>query len=117
MHVSDPLLVLSPHPDHGRLRLFAGVEDADRAIAVAGAKDVAGDLIGGEGCDTRPGTGGDVLVNSSVNVIALEVDGYICANFSGCIPHSNDFDVSCYEKFALALLPVQDEACILRARD
>ena len=46
MHVGDPLLVLSPTSNHGLCRLLAGIEDADGAVAIAGAEDVASDLVG-----------------------------------------------------------------------
>ena len=47
MHVGDPLLVLAPGLDHGGAGLEALVEDADDAVAEAGDKDVARDLVGG----------------------------------------------------------------------
>ena len=63
LHVDacDPLLVATPVLDHRHGWSFAGVEDADGAIAVTGAEDVAGDLIGGQGCNAGTGAGGDVL--------------------------------------------------------
>ena len=61
MDAGDPLLVSAPVFDHGHGGSFAGVEDADGAVAVAGAEDVAGDLVGGQGCDAGTRSGGDVL--------------------------------------------------------
>ncbi len=50
LHVDtrDPLLVAAPVLHHRQRWLLARVEDADRAVAVAGAEDVAGYLVGGE---------------------------------------------------------------------
>ena len=67
VHVGDPLLVLSPTSNHGQGRLLAGIEDADDAVAVASAKDVASDLVGGQGGYTGAGAGRDVLLLSSVS--------------------------------------------------
>jgi len=61
MDTRDPLLVAAPMLDHGHGGFFASVEDADGAVAVAGAEDVAGYLVGGEGGDAGAGAGGDVL--------------------------------------------------------
>jgi len=62
MHPRDPLLVAAPMLDHGHGGFFASVEDADGAVGVAGAEDVAGYLVGGEGGDAGAGAGGDVLL-------------------------------------------------------
>ena len=47
LHVDarDPLLVAAPVLHHRHGRLLARVEDADGAVAVAGAEDVAGYLV------------------------------------------------------------------------
>ncbi len=63
MHVCNPLLVLSPHLDHSGLGLFARIEDSDGTIAIAGAKDIAGDLIRGQRCDTGAGASRDILID------------------------------------------------------
>lgn len=47
MHISDPLLVLAPAPCHCHGGFQALVEDADGAVAVAGAEDVASYGVGG----------------------------------------------------------------------
>ena len=47
MHISDPLLVLTPTFDHRQLGLFASIKDADSAVAIACAEDVAGYLVRG----------------------------------------------------------------------
>lgn len=49
LHVDagDPLLVPAPVLHHCHRGFLAHVEDADRAVAVAGAENVAGDLVGG----------------------------------------------------------------------
>ena len=62
MQTRDPLPVAAPVPHHRHGGLLARVEDADGAVAVAGAEDVAGHLVGGEGGDAGAGAGGDVLV-------------------------------------------------------
>ncbi len=51
MHVRDPLFMLTPDFDHCQCGLQTLIKDSDRAVAVAADEDVAGDLIGGEGCD------------------------------------------------------------------
>lgn len=47
LHVDagDPLLVATPMLHHRHRRFLTSVEDADRAVAVAGAEDVAGYLV------------------------------------------------------------------------
>jgi hypothetical protein len=51
MDVCDPLLVVAPAFDHGDAGFEALVDEADGAVAEAGSEDVAGDLVGGQGCD------------------------------------------------------------------
>jgi len=118
MDVGDPLLVTPPMLHHCHRRLFARVEDANCAVAVAGAEDVAGDLVGGEGCYAGAGAGGDVLW---VVQQGLEEGGwrrfYVGADFGGCIPYSDDFDISSYQQLTLALLPVQYKPCVFVAGD
>ena len=101
VHVGDPLLVLAPAADHGKGGLLAGVEDANGAVAVAGAEDVAGDLVRGQGCDAGAGARGDVLV-LVVSIFGFrevtKIGGpYIGADFSRGVPHPDDLDVSCHE--------------------
>ena len=70
LHVNsrNPLLMPPPMFDHCHCGLFPRVEDSDGPVAVAGAEDVACDLIGGERCDARAGAGRDVLVKKRLSV-------------------------------------------------
>jgi len=112
--VGDPLLVAAPVLHHRRRGFLARVEDADGAVAVAGAEDVAGDLVGGEGCDAGAGAGGDVLSWVLVGSMERESGGwtYAGADLRGCVPYSYHFHVSGYEQLTLALLPVQYQSCV-----
>ena len=119
MHVGDPLLVLAPGLDHGGAGLEALVEDADDAVAEAGDKDVARDLVGGEGCDAGAGARGDVL-RRSVGPGHCGGGGgktYVGADFGGSVPDADDFNIAGDEKFSLSLLPVENEAGVFVARD
>lgn len=48
MYIRDPLLVLAPHFNHSRLGFLPSIENSNSTIAVAGAEDIAGDLVRGQ---------------------------------------------------------------------
>lgn len=95
--VGDPLLVIAPSLHERRARVLSLVEDAYDSVAEPGDEDLAGYLVGCQARNAGARPGGDI----------------VGADLRGCVPDFDDFDVASYKSFSLALLPVEDQACIL----
>lgn len=124
VHVCDPLVVFAPDADHFCRGLEALVEDADGTVAVAGDEGGAFDGIVGQGGDGGIGTGGDILVLVSIlvhgDVSQRSEHGngiaHVGTDLGGSIPHPYRLDIARDQQLPLALLPIQDQSGILRAR-
>lgn len=120
--ISDPLLVIAPNFHHCRGGLESLIEHSNRAVAESCDEDVAGHLVGRQGCDTGAGPCRNVLTIDLELAPRAVTRLHWCnthsrADFGRCIPHTDHLDISCDQSLPLTLLPIKHQASVSVAGD